>query len=770
MVNEAPTPSSLAPRLNPPATLILDNKASVCGVGDLERRMKGEVEEGGAETSSGEAVDLSRLGRMVWLRRRWIVFPTLACAAAALVAVMTISPRYTGVAKVLLENQESYFTRPDKAVGSDPSANFDPEGVQSQAETVATAELARKAIDRLQLAQRVEFNPPEPTNPVAIVWSLLTGGRSGKPEDRLVDAFLSRLTVFPVAKSRVLQIEFSSSDPALAARAANTVAELYLDAQQQAKRDAATAASGWLAAKIDELRGKVAEADSKVEAFRASSGLLAVANGMTVPSQQLADMTTQLATARSNQASAVAKAQSLRTMLHDGRLDEIPQVTKDDSLRRYIEQRVALKAQIAQESRTLLPEHPRMKELAGELAGLDAEIRLEVDKTVAALQSDAKLAAADVDSLTASLAKQSNAVAGGNADDVRLRALQLDAKTSGDQLESYLQKYREAIAREAENAAPADARIVAGASEPRTPVFPKKVPTVLLATLAGFFVSLAAVVAQALLTDAVVIAPAARRERDEEQAPEPIERAQVVVSASTLEFAPEIAPAAAPTPDPAPTAALVESPQPGLAAQPVPPRVVDGGAISVAALADRLTEIAPWTGGALTALIAGEESGRAAGLALALGRRLAKRSRVVLVDLGDVPQLDEIRFEAEDDDAANGLAELLNGRASFAEALHRDRLSGLDLIPAGVGAVVLGSLAEALTALAESYDFLILHAFDWRSPAARAARDGVAVLAIVAAPARLQAALAEAREAAAKDEIAVVGLTSGEAAAAERVA
>ena len=43
-------------------------------------------------------------------------------------------------------------------------------------------------------------------------------------------------------------------------------------------------------------------------------------------------------------------------MLHDGRLDEIPQVTKDESLRRYVEQRVALKAQIAQEARTLLPD------------------------------------------------------------------------------------------------------------------------------------------------------------------------------------------------------------------------------------------------------------------------------------------------------------------------------------------------------------------------------------------------------------------------------
>ena len=94
--------------------------------------MNGGVDEGGAETSRGEAVDLSRLGRLVWRRRRWIIIPTLACAAAALVAVTTISPRYTGVAKVLLENQESYFTRPDKAVGSEPSANFDPKACRAR--------------------------------------------------------------------------------------------------------------------------------------------------------------------------------------------------------------------------------------------------------------------------------------------------------------------------------------------------------------------------------------------------------------------------------------------------------------------------------------------------------------------------------------------------------------------------------------------------------------------------------------------------------------
>jgi hypothetical protein len=216
---------------------------------------------------------------------------------------------------------------------------------------------------------------------------------------------------------------------------------------------------------------------------------------------------------------------------------------------------------------------------------------------------------------------------------------------------------------------------------------------------------------------------------------------------------------------------LVEPPcAPTLATAPVRPPVDDDGALSVAALADRLAEIAPNEGGALTALVAGEESGRAAGLALALGRRLARRGRAALIDLGDFPPSDETGFEVEDEDGAVGLAELLDGRATFAEALHRDRLSDLDIVPAGVGAVSVEPLGKALAALAASYDFLVMHAYDWRSPPALTARDGVAVLAIATAPERLGAALAAARAAVAEDEIVVVGLTSGEAAAAERVA
>ena len=711
-------------------------------------------DEGGVSASKVETIDFTRLSRALVRRKWWIIGPTLICFALALVFVSVVSPRYTGVAKVLLENQESYFTRPDKAT-AEPGANFDPEGVQSQAETVATMGLARQAADQLGLAERNEFNPNPLTNPLGVALSLFSGGRggAGPAQDRVADAFLSHLTVFPVPKSRVLQIEFVSVDPALAARAANTVADLYLTQEEDAKKNEAKAASSWLSQKIDELRGKVGDAEAKLEAFRANSGLFAGGNGVNAPAQQLADLNTQLATARGRQADAAGKAQSLRALLHDGRLDEIAGVAQDESLRRYGEQRVALKAEIAQESRILLPQHPHMKELAGQLAGLDAEIRLAADKAVVALENDAKVAASQVDSLSGVLSKQSKVVATGNVDEAQLRELDLEATTQREQLESYMQKYREAIAREADNAAPADARIIASATEPRTPTFPKKAPTILLATLAGFLVSLGIVAAHSLTMDAGEDAEGAAvnppiEPRAELQADPPAKPARAAAAprewaASVVREPVEPAEDVAPAPD------CFASPE---------------------ALVEHLAR--PVGGDSLTVLFAGQRTSRALAVSLSAARAFSRRGRAAFVDLGVTQDWlsDVVDREGAGEGGLAGLAELLDGRASFEDVLHRDLSSTLDIISAGAGMIEPEALGEALVALASSYQFVVLHASDWRSPEVGGALESVGAFVIVAPAPRLEASLLRLREALAGTSIATLALASGDRARVERAA
>jgi succinoglycan biosynthesis transport protein ExoP len=695
------------------------------GLMGLER-----TETGGPDLWRGGAIDLPQLFRAIVRARRWIIIPTLMCFLGALAVVAVVHPRYTGVAKVLLENQENYYTRPDKAA-ADQAQTLDPEAVQSLAETIISTELAAKAVARLDLTSRDEFNPTALSNPLSMALAMIGLGPNVSAQtigERTADAFLSHLTVYPLPRSRVLQIEFVSQDPALAARGANTVAQLFLGSQEDAKKAAAKNASGWLSDRIDELRGKVAAADAKVENFRAQSGLLAGANSMTLPGQQLSDINTQLAAAKAAQSAAGSKAKMLSTMMRDGRLDEIPDAAKDESLRRYAEQRVTLKAQIALESQTLLPGHPRMKELNAQLAGLDREMRLAANKVVQGLDNEARLDAAQVDGLNAALARKSTTVAAGNVDDVQLRALELEAKAARDQLESYLQKYREATARDADNSSPADARIIATATEPRTPTFPKKIETLTLGTLAGLLLSVGIVVAWVLLLGGEAAEASGSR--------------------------------------------LVEAPS-GATMEPVSAALVDEATpLDAFGSAEELTEHIAGLEAPLIAMIVAEASPQALAASLEVTRKLASRGRAVLIDLGQTDGWLDDALEAgeEKPGSISGLAELLAGEVDFADALRRDAASGLDILPAGLGDIAPEGLDEAINVLAAAYDFIVIHTPDWRTEAALAALDFASELVLIARPDPLRRAMTEAAEILAAVPVAVRGLAMPADSAIERAA
>ena len=410
--------------------------------------------------------------------------------------------------------------------------------------------------------------------------------------------------------------------------------------------------------KIDELRAKVADADAKVEAFRAQSGLLGGANGQTVPAQQLSELNAQLSSARSAESAATAKADLLRRLEREGRLDEAPESIADESMRRFVEQRVTLMAQIAEASRTLLALHPRMKELSAQLAGLDSQIRDAAARNVRALENDARLAGDQVASLSAALSRQSRTVATGNVDDVRLRALEMEAKGARDQLESYLQKYGEAAARDADSSAPADARIIATAEPPRTPTFPKVWQTILLATLAAFLVSGGVAAAATLASD--------------EAEPSSMAAALPPPPAMTAQ-------AAAPSPvsggeerkliDPGPPEQRAQAPSPF---EPTDAAVTETSR-SAQALAERLTR-SRTPEGRLAALIAGDGSGRALTLALETARLLSAKGPTLLVDLGATQGWfgDILEREETKSVEVSGLADLVEGRASFGEIIRRD--------------------------------------------------------------------------------------------------
>ena len=220
------------------------------------------------------------------------------------------------------------------------------------------------------------------------------------PEERVLDAYYERFTAFAVDKSRVIVVEFQSQDPELAARVANSIAEGYLVLQRTARQEQAKSAGLWLSGEIDHLRNKVAEADSRVEDFRSKSSLFVGTNNTTLSNQQMGEINTQLNNARALKSDAETKAKLIREMLQGGKPLEASEPLNSELIRRMSEQRATLRAQLAEQSSTLLDGHPRIKELKAQLADLDRQLRDEASKVSRSLDNDSRIAGGRVDSLT----------------------------------------------------------------------------------------------------------------------------------------------------------------------------------------------------------------------------------------------------------------------------------------------------------------------------------------------------------------------------------
>ncbi|MGO4715621.1 GumC family protein [Bradyrhizobium sp. 2TAF24] len=654
-----------------------------------------------------DGLDLRVIGQALMRRKFWILGPTLLAAGLSIVAVNLVTPRYKSEARILIDGRENVFLRPNGERAEERTA-LDPEAVTSQVQLVLSRDLARDVIKENKLAERPEFDPVlkgvSPLKSLLALFGIIRDPFKMTPEERVLDAYYERLAAFAVDKSRVIAVEFQSQDPDLAARVANSIANGYLVLQQAAKQNQARSAGQWLSGEIDSLRQKVAEAEARVEDFRSRSSLFVGTNNTTLSNQQLGEINSQLTSARAQKSDAESKARLIREMLQSGRPIEASEVLNSELVRRLTEQRITLQGQLAEQSSTLLDGHPRIKELKAQIGDLDRQLRDEASKISRSLENDARIAGARVDSLTASLDQMKRQASSTNGQDVQLRALEREAKAQRDLLESYLAKYREATARESIDTGPSDGRIISRAIVTNVPAYPKKMPIVLIATLATLMLSAGSIASGELLrmtaprtvvavsgSEALARTVAEPRFAAPPSQALPPQAMHHIHLAEGASLAAQLQPVAPPLPPVS---------HPGLAA-PVPEIERVARDLQVAGVSARK----------ITMIGVGQNENVTL-TALTLARLLSRKGKVVLVELSlSSPTVGAV----SSDPMAPGLSDLMLGSANFGQIISRDRLSQVHLVGAGRASrdrTLLQSprLALAVDALLRVYDHVLLDA------------------------------------------------------------
>src|SRR5277367_1910606 len=224
---------------------------------------------------------------MMLMRRRGIIYITLAgFFLLAVLALIVSTRRYKSVGEIELQKDSTSSLGIQTDSGDAPSDALEVNMlIQTQAKILESDSLDLQVIEELNLEQTEDYR--ERWSPVG--WVLGLFAPKGAPDPRgaslenaphrrmrVLKIFHHKLTVKPVAGTRLIDVEYLSPDPQLAAAVVNHLLQGLVEKGFQARYDATMQATSWLSSQLADLRTKTHELQAKVVKLQQESGVFAL--------------------------------------------------------------------------------------------------------------------------------------------------------------------------------------------------------------------------------------------------------------------------------------------------------------------------------------------------------------------------------------------------------------------------------------------------------------------------------------------------------------
>jgi polysaccharide biosynthesis transport protein len=435
------------------------------------------------------------------LRRRLITFLAVGGLIGALVLAALISgPRlYTASATLALDLDQSTLLGQDRSSPVPPAD--DSALVDSEAGIVGSRAVMERVIQIEKLDARPEFNKAlEKPGPLSLIFGApktpTTQTEKAVAKSRLLEEIGKKLKIKRIGRTRLVEVEFKSRDPELAARVANAFAMEYIRDGLDSRRNQASNASDFLRGRLGDLREDVQGTERQAERFRTNAGLLS-ADGVTLIERQITELQTQLITLRSDLAEKVARADEARRSLNATRTSAaLPEVLASQTIGDLRRQEAEVVRQLADLRQNYGPRWPELKRKEQELGDLRRQIDEEADRIASTLDRDAAITGQRVRAMEQAIASLQARLSNVNVSQVQLRDIERNADASRALYEEALAKLKEEDIRGAFMTP--NARLVSEASVPRRPSEPRRLLGLIFAAIAGLIAGLAAVVGREL--------------------------------------------------------------------------------------------------------------------------------------------------------------------------------------------------------------------------------------------------------------------------------
>jgi succinoglycan biosynthesis transport protein ExoP len=354
----------------------------------------------------------------VMSRRRKIVFGILLFMMAAAGAVFATATRlYNASAEIQVQKESADALSMDTMMGPETASDAIESNVtlQTQAQILQSDSLALQVIKELNLENSPDFRSH--FNPIGWVIGLFAPAGAPDPVNvpleeapgrraHVIKNFEAHLKVTPVAGTRLITIEYLSTNPRTAAAVVNQLVQDLVDYNFQTRHNATREASVWLGNQLADLRKQSEDLQTKVEALQRDSGVFAFGQTdsqgheqvFTPALDQLQQATTQLEQA---QASRIIKG-ALYQVVKDGDPELISGLAGNGMLsgasagvsgslallQNLRSEEAQTQAHLNELSAKFGPEYPKLAELQSSLDSTRKSIHEESARVAARVQND----------------------------------------------------------------------------------------------------------------------------------------------------------------------------------------------------------------------------------------------------------------------------------------------------------------------------------------------------------------------------------------------
>ncbi len=332
-------------------------------------------------------------------------------------------------------------------------------------------------------------------------------GGSGKSGDKVVGipmtmqtaairALQGHLRVGRAKDTRMILVEYESSDPKQAADVVNTLVANYIEYNFRTKYDASRQATGWMEQRLDELKVKVEKSEQAMVDYERKNNIVSVGDKQTVSEARLDDLNKSLSAA---QAERLSKESIYKMVVQN---DAQVGFIQSSSLLNGLEAKeVDLKEQYSEAASHYGPTYPKALAIQDQLKDLDVLIARERKRAVENIRSEYQAAVQREKVLSDAVARQ-------NLEVEKVNQLLIEHNLLRREFESNQQLYDSLLAHLKDANVSAGLRatnihVIDKAVPPTAPIRPDKIRNIMFALAGGLGLGVALALTREALDNSI---------------------------------------------------------------------------------------------------------------------------------------------------------------------------------------------------------------------------------------------------------------------------